>query len=55
VKVCPTCRCEAFRLIKGECKTCWTYRKRTGHQRPEALILAWGHRLVERRLTWSRS
>ena len=48
MKECQTCAAWAHRLIRHECKTCYTYRKRHGHVRPIGLIVAHARRVFER-------
>ena len=47
-KTCSNCGAGARRLVKGECRTCWTYRHRTGEPRPIGLIVAHARRVFER-------
>lgn len=44
---CRTCDSEKARA-NGECHTCDNYRKRTGKERPERLILRRNWRTLER-------
>jgi hypothetical protein len=46
--MCRTCGSGVGRLIQQECKTCWTYRRRTGEPRPIGLIVAHARRVFER-------
>lgn len=47
---CLTCSDETHRLVLGECLTCYEYRRRTGRERPERLIVSHGRRILEREL-----
>lgn len=46
---CRNCGCGPVRA-NGRCHPCDTYRKRTGRERPEELIVAHGRRIIEAEL-----
>lgn len=45
---CVTCRNDAPELLKGECRTCYTYRYRNGVERPEDVQIRHATRFNER-------
>lgn len=48
---CSNCGESAVELLKGECRTCYTWRYRHGEARPETAIVAHARRFNERQAT----